>query len=209
MKRYNCQRRGVTLVELLVMTAIGTVAFGLALGVMTTSHRSAEAITRRQALLQQGAVVMDQLIADIEAAIDPAALAEPVVPAVLTATEMNLLIHDGGLQRLRLTHEAGAVRRGLAPLAGADAAPQTRSVGSDLPEGCELSLAFGYAAATPPDRRPDYLETWPGPGLPSLIQVRLELTDPNAGGGPIAFQSAAIPGLAPARSQDSAPEVNP
>lgn len=199
--------RGMTLIEIMVTTAIGIVVFGLALGIIIESDRATKRLTQVQAAAQYCNLALGAATQSIESAvaadnIDLTSDTQALVP-MFNPDQLEMLAYrDGVLYRARisqkpeeglmLSHEpVGAVSSNAAVV-------QTSvDLGGLKPAGFAPTIKFAYAGTTLPGQRPKYQDRWTSPGWPALIQVKVEakIDDQRT----ISLETAAVPGLVAAR----------
>ena len=213
MKRNLSRRRAFTLIEILVVTGVGTVVFGLALAAMIEMKKASRGVLDRQSAIQQANAVLVQAVRTLESAVPPDALDLESPPRLLLSAEaLEVLTFDHPfgpvLYRARLESvaagngEAATARleRAWEPI-GATISPgsppvrrEREPLGGPLPKGWTPTLRFAYAAPTEPAAEPRWLNRWEGADLPPLVRVSVEFSD-GTERAPFRLTTAVVPGL--------------
>lgn len=203
----------MTMIELLVTIGIVVVVLGLALGILVESDRT----TRRLTQLHAAAQYCDQTLSAATAMIEGAVAADNIKTSdtqtlaqaqTFKSNELQMLAYSNGvLYRVNLSPRPGegiVIKRD--PVSGVGSAgagavtPMDEKASAIAPAGFKPNIRFAYAGTTPPGQRPRYQDAWTSPGWPALIQVQVEAKLDAQGQPPIVLETAAIPGLVPARN---------
>ncbi len=208
-------RRAMTMIELLVTIGVAVVVLGLALRIFVESDRT----TRRLTRLQTAAQYCDQTLSAATAMIEGAVAADNVEKTsdtqalakgqTFSAGELQMFDYGNGvLYRVNLAPRPDGIMIQRDPIssvgsAGSGAVTLKEKASAIEPAGFKPTIRFAYAGVTPPGQRPRYQDSWTSPGWPALIQVRVE-AKVEGQPQPIILETAAIPGLVPARSAKEA-----
>ncbi|MCE5230173.1 type II secretion system GspH family protein [bacterium] len=201
--RFN-NRLAMTMIELLVTIGIAVVVLGLAFGILVESDRT----TRRLMQFQAASQFCEQALSTAVNTIESAVAADNIestsgtqsLAQMFKADQLQMLAYENGLlYRVRISQKPGEeIKLDHEPLATSSATQISRPISTNRPAGFKPTIRFAYAATTPPGQRPRYQDSWTSPGWPALIQIRVEAkVDGHV--QPVALETAAIPGLVPAR----------
>jgi prepilin-type N-terminal cleavage/methylation domain-containing protein len=217
--RPGLTRRAMTLVEVLVVSAILVVVLGLAYEAAQSSSRATDAISGRQQALV--ACQRAEMLAarTLEKAIAPSNLtgasASKASP-VFKRQGMTVYALDAGGERLeRVVIDAPAAAPATAAAAtpssvraaspclltrsavdasgGAQSASQPIFGANDIP-GYRLELSFAYANAPDPGQEPAWRDDWPAGQWPDLALIRARAVSRVAGARAVELVTAVVPG---------------
>ena len=223
----SAARRGITLVELIVASAIMVVVIGLGLGIASSTEKAGQRITKRQAAILYAQTSLQQVADAATGAIDPEALNSvtnrtPLAP-VLTQDELGIMRYvdmEGPTLVSELFRaqksDAGATFlaaqiQPLAETARGAVGSTLNPIGGSKPDGFTPSLEFAYASAPAPGQAAAYAPQWTAPGLPDLIRITIRVQFDAQEENAIELQTAVVPGFvrtvsaAPAPVEPAAP----
>ena len=212
-RRGAAGRRGMTLIEIMVVTGVLVVVLGLALGVGMESEKAGRKLIRRQNAILYCQTAMERIVSLVQGAIDPESLEgltnRTVLNPILKSDELGLItilsVKESALTQMTIqnkksspagTQSIKSVHSPVAETTRGTVTPHEVDLGGVAPEEFIPSVTFAYAAAAPPDKEkgPAYLPTWDKPGLPDLIRITVRAEFAN-GESPIELETALIPGI--------------
>lgn len=183
------QRRGVTLLEVMMSIVIATVIFGIAMSVLVTTNRSAKKTIADGTLLQQAQVAMRQVRAILEGTAWPEDL-EPLIEGeplfVFNQDDVRLIstyepTDTGGF--CQYSFNTKTAEDGTPPQAGYSrrepAAPADATVFQKIGGEFETALEFRFASEIGEGIKPVWKDALAAGEKPQLIWVRVTLRDPK------------------------------
>lgn len=205
----SASRRGMTLIELAITSAMMVVIIGLALGMMTQTQKAAKLVNERLAVTGDCQRILAQTSDMIRHGIRPENLngfSEPVelqwsaerlqMATLEQGTSVSLCLLSIG-QKPGDGEQDEPIIAHYTPLGGvgSSGAVIARERETTFPggsEGYRYHLSFAFAAAAAPGQPVDYQKHWET-GTPDLVRLRL-VAEPKEEGDPVTFQTAVIPG---------------
>jgi hypothetical protein len=184
-------RTAVTLLELIVAIAVGTIVFGIAAAGIIETDQTARRVIQREALRQQAMAAMHQIRALLEQVVWSDDLADrgDESPRVAFAHDSLTVFSSydptsgGAFCRYSVGYRMEAPGEKSEPgilrfNPGATQASEFRDLGGEY----EMVVSFLYATAFDPDRRPVWRESLSGGEKPALIWFEVVLRDPELRG---------------------------
>jgi prepilin-type N-terminal cleavage/methylation domain-containing protein len=205
----NPPSRAMTLIELLVATAVMLVVLGIATEIFIESGRTARLLSNDEAASLYASEVMFKLRETIQSAVHPSNVSgTPEPPSTLVECNTDRLslltyrLRGTGSALYHVTFTNSVTEDGISIINERvrnvfdnKGPARNHTVAPLLPDDVTPLIRFSYASAGKPGQTPDYPSSWPAGQWPDLVQVTLTLVDRKKTGQPMIFQSAFMPGL--------------